>query len=139
MDPVIVDRFWSKVKKSDTCWTWTAYCGYGSYGIFWGGTTIKRITAHRFAWTITHGPIPAGMMVLHLCDNPPCVRPDHLVLGDQSLNMQHRTQRGRVVTSQTPWFCHTCNKKITDQQNGQHAILWKHSTQKFEQPKDSHQ
>lgn len=52
--------------------------------------------AHRYAWLITNGPIPAGASVLHHCDNPPCVRPDHLFLGNALDNAQDKVQKGRL-------------------------------------------
>lgn len=51
--------------------------------------------AHRVAWDLTYGPIPDGMLVLHRCDNPSCVRPDHLFLGTQTDNMLDRKAKGR--------------------------------------------
>lgn len=90
------DRFWAKVDRSDAdgCWEWTAHRspkGYGAFTIT--GQTPTR--AHRYAYTITYGPIPDGLMVLHACDNPPCVRPDHLWLGTASDNMRDAYTKGR--------------------------------------------
>ncbi len=68
------ERFWPKVKLSENggCAEWTATkdrCGYGLIG--YERTVIR---AHRAAWILAHGEIPAGMQVLHTCDNPACVR-----------------------------------------------------------------
>ena len=91
----LTDRFWSKVDTSGECWTWTADLddhGYGRLGI-----GRKRIEpAHRVAWTLANGPIPEGLRVLHHCDNPPCVRPDHLFLGTQADNMADMMAKGRA-------------------------------------------
>lgn len=51
--------------------------------------------AHRVAYELTYGPIPAGLNVLHSCDNPPCVRPDHLRVGTQRDNAQDAIKRHR--------------------------------------------
>lgn len=93
-DPVA--RFWSKVDKSGDCWTWTAGrndLGYGQFS--YGGKGGKNVGAHRYAYMLTHGAIPEGAFVLHNCDNPSCVRPDHLRIGSQVDNMRDRSQRGR--------------------------------------------
>lgn len=89
-------RFWSKVNKTDTCWFWTASTVGKStyrYGGFWyKGKTVR---AHRFSYEETYGPIPKGMKVLHKCDNPLCVRPDHLFLGTDADNNLDRSLKGR--------------------------------------------
>lgn len=87
-------RFWSKVRKGDGCWEWQAKRfdnGYGSFAV----SRNKNQGAHRVAWELTNGPIPAGMSVLHHCDNRPCVRPDHLFLGTQLDNMRDMLAKGR--------------------------------------------
>lgn len=89
-----VDRFWAKVQKTDGCWLWIAFRNQDGYGIF---NRFVETSAHRAAWHFTYGPIPEGMRVLHKCDNPPCVRPDHLFLGTQFDNMQDCSRKGRVV------------------------------------------
>jgi hypothetical protein len=76
----IADRFWEKVDRSGDCWRWTASTTRGGYGNFAVKKhVIKR--AHRVAWVITYGAVPAGLWVLHRCDTPLCVRPEHLFLG----------------------------------------------------------
>jgi hypothetical protein len=55
----------------------------------------RAATAHRRSWELTYGPIPTGMHVLHRCDNPPCVRPDHLWLGTNTENVYDSMAKGR--------------------------------------------
>lgn len=97
-----INRFWSKVKKTDGCWLWTAYKtpitgmrgGYGQFGI---GEEVY--IAHRVSWHISIGPIPDGIHVLHNCpggDNPTCVNPSHLFLGTHLDNMRDRDAKKRL-------------------------------------------
>lgn len=94
-------RFWSKVrvKAPEECWEWT-----GSKSEFGYGQTRQIINAngrttlaHRVSWELKHGPIPNDQWVLHKCDNPPCVNPDHLFIGSQKDNMQDCKSKGRMI------------------------------------------
>jgi hypothetical protein len=70
------ERFWAKVDANGVCWEWLAGklpTGYGSFRV-----NGKSLYAHRFAWETLMGPIPAGLVLDHLCRNPSCVNPDHL-------------------------------------------------------------
>jgi hypothetical protein len=86
-------RFWARVQKTDACWPWIGGKTKAGYGLFGPGNT-KRL-AHRIAWELTHGPIPVGLFVCHTCDNPPCVRPDHLFLGTAGDNADDKHAKGR--------------------------------------------
>jgi hypothetical protein len=55
---------------------------------------IRR--AHRIAWELVYGPIPSGLKCLHRCDNPSCVRPDHLFLGTVTDNAEDMIVKGRA-------------------------------------------
>lgn len=88
-----VKTFWDKVEQTDGCWLWRAYRDKDGYGVF--GIGGKNYRAHRFSWMLTRGLIPEGMCVCHTCDNPPCVHPDHLWLGDNRLNTLDRDLKGR--------------------------------------------
>jgi len=90
----LAERFWEKVEKTDGCWLWTSTLNTWGYGQFQIGRT-KQYRAHRIAYELTYGPIPAGMHVCHHCDNPRCVRPDHLFLGTHLDNMRDRQAKGR--------------------------------------------
>jgi len=78
------ERFWMKVMKTDGCWLWTGAKDGQGYGQIWDRQTQRLLAAHRLSWTLTHGA-PKGD-VLHRCDTPACVRPEHLFLGDQRTN-----------------------------------------------------
>ena len=89
------ERFWAKVDKrsSDQCWNWTGLrdrYGYGTIQV-----CGKKLRAHRVSWELANGPIPAGMCVLHRCDNPSCVNPRHLWIGRQEENIQDMASKGR--------------------------------------------
>jgi hypothetical protein len=93
------DRFWSKVDRRgpDDCWPWLAKArtkfGYGRFAVPRAG---RQLDAHKVAYLLTHGFIPAGLMVLHRCDNPPCCNPAHLRAGTSLDNMRDRAERGRL-------------------------------------------
>lgn len=78
------------------CIEWTAKRNHNGYGIMLvTGSGDKKILTHRVAWEIANGPIPAGMYVLHRCDNPPCVNIEHLFLGTLADNNRDKYEKGR--------------------------------------------
>lgn len=85
-------RFWTKVQQGDGCWEWQASRRLG-YGRFW--LNGRFVAAHRFAWEQENGSVPEGLEVCHRCDNPPCVRPDHLFLGTTQENINDMVAKGR--------------------------------------------
>jgi hypothetical protein len=89
------ERFWEKVKKAPGCWTWTAAKYANGYGLFAFSQPWRRGYAHRASWELAFGAIPDGLWVLHHCDNPACVRPDHLFLGTHADNMRDMKSKGR--------------------------------------------
>lgn len=94
-------RFWRKVQKSVRCWSWMAATdedGYGSFTPYPHGPTLR---AHRYAWEFSNGPIPPKLCVLHSCDNPACVNPDHLFLGTTTQNNADRDSKGRTARGES--------------------------------------
>lgn len=108
ISPKDVERFWAKVNKDGPvpehmkhlgrCWEWTAglCCGYGFFR--W-----KERRAHRISWMLHYGDIPNGQWVLHKCDNPKCLRPEHLFLGTIVENNADRDAKGRAAKGDRHW------------------------------------
>lgn len=98
--PTIYDiqRFWSKVKFGDGCWEWQDYTGgtTNKYGVI--RIDNHKIKAHRLSWFIHFGHIPESILVCHHCDNPRCVRPDHLFLGTVRDNSDDMVRKGRAAS-----------------------------------------
>jgi HNH endonuclease len=120
-----IEHFWSRVfvtESPDACWIWdgtTTQHGYGKIRTGRGTTT----GAHRFAWESKHGPIPHGLRVLHRCDNPICVNPDHLFLGTQRDNIHDMIEKRRhlhgdahraAVSLRLPRGSHVHGAKLTE-------------------------
>lgn len=82
------ERFWSKVRKSDGCWEWTAGRFEDGYGQFWLDGRPRK--AHRVSFEMAGGVIPDGLEIDHLCRNRPCVNPDHLEPVTHQENMIRR-------------------------------------------------
>ncbi len=78
------------------CHVWSAGTDISGYGRVFIGGRGSRLT-HRVSWELSRGPIPAGLCVLHHCDNPPCVNPDHLFLGTHTDNARDRSNKGRSM------------------------------------------
>lgn len=105
-----IANFWEKVNKTEGCWEWTGSKnkkGYGSFGV--DGKTQK---AHRVSWMLTFGELPEDD-VLHTCDNPSCVRPDHLFVGTNQDNMRDMADKGRAFMKKGELHL---NAKLTDAQ-----------------------
>jgi hypothetical protein len=93
------ERFWAQVQKSDGCWLWNGTIDKDGYGyICEGGSASKGAKykrCHRVSWELAYGPVPKGQNVLHTCDNPACVNPEHLFLGTHKANAEDRNAKGR--------------------------------------------
>ncbi len=98
MDDKYKKLFWNKVKKTSNCWIWQGGIssrGYGNFGIR-KNNILKNYRAHRFAYADIKGKIPIGKMICHHCDNPLCVNPSHLFLGDARTNAIDMVKKGRA-------------------------------------------
>lgn len=106
----IPERFHSKVAvgSSDECWEWTACVKSNGYGemVLWRG---RGEAAHRIAWVLEFGDIPAGMCICHECDNKTCCNPSHMFLGTHKDNMEDMVSKGR----HNPVFGQRSDKALT--------------------------
>lgn len=76
------------------CWNWTRATNGSGYGML--TVAGRMVYAHRLAYELSRGPVPDGLHVIHSCDNPLCINPDHLSVGTRSQNMKECSERGRA-------------------------------------------
>jgi hypothetical protein len=88
------DVFMERINKTDSCWLWTGTKNTYGYGIFLLPGEVQ-VRAHRHSYEIHNGPIPEGMVIMHSCDNPPCVNPDHLKIGTRLENNRDSVKKRR--------------------------------------------
>lgn len=102
----VEERFAEKVSPEPNtgCHLWMGAADPLGYGRF--GRRNRVYLAHRVAWELRHGPIPAGMCLCRRCDNPACVNPGHLFLGTRIDNNRDRDQKGRL------WVGHRSKRRI---------------------------
>ena len=108
----LYDRLFRYVRKTDSCWLWTGAkisTGYGLIRIDGSGRLV-----HRVAWELHTGePVPLKLCVLHRCDTPLCVNPDHLFVGSRADNVHDMDAKGRRVNNQ-PRGEWAANSKLTE-------------------------
>ena len=98
--------------STSQCTIWHKAIDRDGYGV--AVMDGKKISAHRKAWIEAYGPIPDGMIVMHVCDNPPCYSADHLILGTQQQNVADAIRKNRWMT-QRRVEANTAKRKITDE------------------------
>lgn len=88
------DEKWKRCAQTG-CWLWTASTAGKGYGQLRVPGTRRNVYAHRFSYELFKGPVPRGMHLLHSCDNPRCVNPDHLSIGTCKDNLQDMKSKDR--------------------------------------------
>jgi hypothetical protein len=98
-DAGFCNRFWAKVSAGtfakDACWSWTAALNNKGYGFIWSRAHGGPILAHQASYTMTYGAVPVGCEIIHTCDNPACVNPQHLKEATHAENMADMMRKGR--------------------------------------------
>lgn len=116
-----IERFMRKVEKGDSpndCWRWIAASVPRGYGRFY--LHGKPRYAHRVSLFLFRGQWVRGdLLVLHSCDNPACVNPDHLSVGTQTENMRDASRKGRTVRVQDWRGTRNPKAKLTDSQKAE--------------------
>ena len=105
-----IERFWAKVTPTGFCWEWDSSLSRDGYGKITVGRISKCYSAHRVAYTLLVGEIPAGLEIDHLCRNRRCVNPDHLEPVTQEVN-RLRTPTRADGTYRPAWI--TSGKNVT--------------------------
>ena len=100
------ERFWPKVLKGaeKECWLWQANKNNMGYGMIQSLEYGRKILAHRASFIIKNGPIKDDICVLHRCDTPSCVNPNHLFLGTKLENNKDRDAKGRTRYGHNPLY-----------------------------------
>lgn len=116
--PTIEERFWQKVKKDGpiireelgSCWEWQGERMRFGHGRF--QYLSKRYAAHRLSYQLAYGHIPNDLQVCHKCDNPPCVRFDHLFVGTQKDNIRDASKKGRLFHGESHYLAKLTEEKV---------------------------
>lgn len=95
----LTERFNKQVERTDSCWIWRGSQGSSGYGVIHAHGRLKA--AHRVSYELHVGEIPKGMCILHSCDDPRCVNPDHLSLGTRADNCRDKVNKGRHAHGET--------------------------------------
>lgn len=112
-------RFWSHVQITASCWVWTGGIdrkGYGYCYPYPRGTDGKsrHVLSHRYAYELFFGTIAPGMVICHACDNPRCVRPDHLWAGTMAQNQQDMARKQRNPRGSQHWYARLTESTVRE-------------------------
>lgn len=107
------ERFLAYVQQGPGCWEWTGNRDPRGYGRI--GMNGKPILAHRMSWMLFRHDITADQHVCHHCDNPSCVKPEHLFLGDAAMNCADKIAKNRMKYGVSRGTAHGCSKLTEDQ------------------------
>lgn len=105
-------RFFDKVRKTSTCWLWEGSLNNQGYGQV--RRQNKLLLAHRVSYELQVAPVHSFNKVLHSCDNPQCVNPDHLFIGSQLDNVADRDKKNRVAHGETHYRSRLVEADIVD-------------------------
>ena len=115
----LIQSFWGRVDTSGECWLWTGEVNNKGYGVFkiYEGTGREKLLAHRFSAVLAGMPAhsPADV-VMHSCDTPRCVNPEHLSIGTQLDNIRDAKTKDRMdlsgLTADTLHECRECGSEF---------------------------
>lgn len=102
IEPSVTARFWAHVipgPRDEDCWVWAGAIGDDGYGRLW--TARRALRPHRYSYVLAGGHLATREPLLHACDFPLCVRPEHTYRGTDAKNMQERSARGRFANQHT--------------------------------------
>ncbi len=112
MDASTLERFLAKIAIAENgCWMWQTVKNRDGYGRL--RVQGKMVLAHRLAYTHFIGEIPAGIVLLHACNNPGCVNPEHLRRGTQAENIAHCIASGRRARGERNGFAKLTTEDVT--------------------------
>ena len=110
--PSLQSRFWARIRKTRGCWQWVGLTDEDGYGRI--GVKRTMLGAHRVSWEFHRGAIPEGLCVLHTCDNPACMNPDHLFLGTNQENTHDRYLKGRSAAGENNGNAKLSRQEVRD-------------------------
>jgi hypothetical protein len=98
------------------CWVYTGAKHKFGYGMINNSDSKESdvVTTHVFSWELENGPVPDGQSVLHECDHPPCMRPDHLFLGTQKDNVEDMINKGRQLVGEDAGMAKLTEKEVRE-------------------------